>query len=145
MKLGRKFTHLIPRAAIVMMSVLAMSAGAYGNSDIGPSGAYSISKATVTSALQSMATCTLSDGRLQIFEIVNDGALRTRWKTSTAGNAPWTDWQPVDVPAPLVAISCGKLSDGAVQIFVRDVNGVNWTRWKTSPDPNATWTAWERY
>jgi hypothetical protein len=89
------------------------------------------------------AVGTLPDGRLQVFEVRNDGTVWTRWKLTTDPNSQWAPWQIFGSGGS--SISVGSLSDGRLQVFLTKLDGHVQTRWKATTDPNAQWTPWSPF
>jgi hypothetical protein len=93
-----------------------------------------------------LATVTLSNGVLQVFEIEPNGKIRTRWKQNPDPNAPWTNWIGFQTPsAGVTDVSGGTLPDGRAQIFARLTNGTMVTCWKATTAGDSQWTPWQPF
>jgi hypothetical protein len=92
-----------------------------------------------------MAAAPLSDGRLQVWVVDQEGNLRSRWKLTIDPNANWAGWSGFPQPAPLVSVAAAQLTDGRLQLFALDENGGTWSAWKTTTDPDAVWTSWSGF
>jgi hypothetical protein len=107
--------------------------------------ALALTCAARAAAADDLAVAPLSDGRLELFVILN-GKLMTSWQKSTA---PDSAWSPLGAftPAPsgaITAVAAGRLPDGRLQIFLIGPTGVA-TSWKQSTDPDAGWTPWSGF
>jgi serine/threonine-protein kinase len=91
-----------------------------------------------------LAVGTLTDGRLQAWEISGEN-LRSRWKITTDPNSGWTSWSSFPQPGPLKSIAVGRLPDGRLQLFAMDTGGDRWSCWKKTMNPNAGWTTWSPF
>jgi hypothetical protein len=89
-----------------------------------------------------VASAPLSDGRLEVWEVGQDGTLYTSWQTSTNSNAGWTAWSVFATPGPAASVAVAPLSDGRLQLWEVGQNGSLYTAWKTTTDSNAPWTGW---
>jgi hypothetical protein len=87
-----------------------------------------------------------NSGDIQVFAILNNGQIETRWKvSSTDPNSTWTPWSNFQTPSGGVTCICsGYLPDTRVQLFATDVKGNTWSCWKTGGF-GATWTPWTAF
>jgi polysaccharide lyase-like protein len=97
--------------------------------------------------VQQVAVAPLSDGRLELWASLADGALWTTWKLDPDPNANWSPW--VDfvgevgaLPAGVRQVAVAPLSDGRLELWAALADGALWTTWKLDPDPNANWSSW---
>jgi hypothetical protein len=89
------------------------------------------------------AVAPLSDGRLQAWAVDYNGAIWSRWKTSTESASDWTAWTSFQALEELaLSISVSPLSDGRLQLFATDVYGKVWSCWKEDTDSKAAWSSW---
>lgn len=78
-----------------------------------------------------------ADGRLEVFAVGTDGALRHAWEL--APNQSWSDWASFGgsfVGAP----AFGRNADGRLEVFASTPNGVLRHVWQVAP--NSGWSAW---
>ena len=92
------------------------------------------------------AAAPLSDGRLELWAVDNQGRLFTTWKVTTDPNAGWAPWADFLVEVPLAAqvqqVAVAPLSDGRLELWAVDSQGRLFTTWKVTTDPNADWAPW---
>ena len=88
--------------------------------------------------------------RMQIFSVVDDGNVWSKWKLSkdpnlTANaNDDWSHWHSLGnggmpLHPPVVV---GYLPDQRMQIFAIDEQGNLWSNWKLTTDPSSGWNGW---
>jgi peptidyl-Lys metalloendopeptidase len=99
-------------------------------------------------SVKQLAVAPLSDRRLQLWAIAENGSVWSCWKTTTSSGATWTPWSAFALPPGVTAIKyimAVPLSDGRLQLFGIDNNNVIWSCWKSTTDSSATWTTWTRF
>lgn len=93
--------------------------------------------------LHHLTACPLADGRLQLWG-TSGSNIWTTWKTTTAANSRWSEWQLYDsFDNQIDAISSARLPDGRVQVWVSA--GSDFTCWKQDTSPHSHWTKWEQF
>jgi len=91
----------------------------------------------------SVAAIALTDGRLQVFVTLNNFAIFTTWKNTTAEDSAWVPWQEFTPPGGhrIRRIAAFLQKDGRPQLIV--TTGINaLTTWKKTRDPNSAWESW---
>lgn len=101
---------------------------------------------TVTGT-KSLSVARLSDGRLQLWGLGQNGALYSCWKTTTNPSAPWTTWGTFQaLPGGNGQVPHGgNISDNRPQIFATNGSGTLYSCWKQSTDASSAWTAWSPF
>ncbi|MED3586511.1 hypothetical protein P4528_24305 [Bacillus thuringiensis] len=91
--------------------------------------------------IRRIATCLLSDGRVQLFVTTSHNVLTT-WKTSIVSTSAWAPWSVFYESTDDDTISAANLPDGRTQLWRLGSRGQLSSCWKVSTDPNSAWSPW---
>jgi hypothetical protein len=86
-----------------------------------------------------MAALNLQDNRQQLFVVVFDGTLRSRWQQSLDG--AWSGWVTMPTPVAIKDIATVGASGAVSQIFALGTDNQIYTQWKVG-DASSAWSAW---
>ena len=90
----------------------------------------------------------LTDGRMQIFVMGDDGNVYTKWKLTTDASSGWSGWTNLGkpttgIPSPYSChIGVGNLPDRRLQIFLFGTDGKIYSMYKLTTDPDSAWSKW---
>src|SRR6266545_1638408 len=141
MKHSRNIVRLAITFTLILIGLLSMP-GAGRQTKASAAHAAPFSSGVAAQGLMtesSLAVGENADGRLEVFAVGPDRALRHNWQLTPGGS--WSGWASlggVIVGSPAVA----RDDSGSLVVFVRGTNDAVWLKWQLTPGSSGSWSGW---